>query len=126
LPDKVRLDKWLWAARFYKTRAIASTAVNGGKVHLEGQRVKASRTVRLGDFYEMHRGFDKLIVEVKELSVKRGSATIAQTLYDETEDSIIKRQQASEQRKIESLSRPVSTRKPSKRDRRKIISFTGK
>lgn len=95
-------------------------------MHLAGQRVKASRAVKLGDFYQVHRGFDKLTVEVKELSSRRGSAPIAQLLYEETAESIIKRQEASEQRKIEALSRPVSSHKPSKRDRRKIISFTGK
>jgi len=88
--------------------------------------VKSSRPVKLGDLYEVHRGFDKLTVEVKILSAKRGSAPIAQTLYEETPESIIKREKAAEQRKIEALSRPVSSHKPSKRDRRKIISFTGK
>ncbi len=124
--DKVRLDKWLWAARFYKTRALASAAVNGGKVHLSGQRVKPSRLVKMNDLYEVHRGFDKFMVRVTALSDKRGSATVAQMLYEETEESVLNRQKAAEQRKIEALSRPVSSRKPSKRDRRKIISFTGK
>lgn len=120
------MDKWLWAARFYKTRALASAAVNGGKVHLDGQRVKSSRAVKLGDCYRIHRGLDKLTVEVKKLGAKRGPASIAQLMYEETQDSILKRQEAAEQRKIDALSRPVSSHKPSKRERRKIISFIAK
>lgn len=123
---KVRIDKWLWAARFYKTRAIASTAVNGGKVHCQGQRIKPSKNVKAGDFYEVQRGFDKMVVEVLALSDRRGSAPVAQQLYKETDESIARREKEAEQRKLAALSRPVSSHKPSKRDRRKIISFTGK
>ncbi len=124
--DKVRIDKWLWAARFYKTRAIASEAVNGGKVHLAGQRIKASRTVKLGDIYEIQRGYDRLTVVVEGLSDRRGPATVAQTLYQETEQSMQKRERENEQRKLARLSRPTIDHRPNKRERRKLRSFTGK
>ena len=124
--DKVRIDKWLWAARFYKTRAIASEAVNGGKVHLDGQRIKASRTVKLGDIYDIQRGYDRLTVVVDELSERRGPASVAQTLYHETEQSIQKRERENEQRKLARLSRPTMDHRPNKRERRKLRSFTGK
>jgi ribosome-associated heat shock protein Hsp15 len=127
MPDgKVRIDKWLWAARFYKTRAIASEAVNGGKVHLDGQRIKASRTVKLGDIYDIQRGYDRLTVVVDDLSDRRGPASVAQTLYHETEQSIQKREKENEQRKLARLSRPVIDHRPNKRERRKLRSFSGK
>lgn len=124
--DKVRIDKWLWAARFYKTRALASAAVNGGKVHLNGQRIKAARTVKVGDCYEIHRGFDRLEVIVDQLASRRGSASIAQTLYTETEKSIACREKEAEQRKLASLQRPVLDHRPNKKERRQIRSFSGK
>ena len=124
--DKVRIDKWLWAARFFKTRALASEAVNGGKVHLEGQRIKAARAVKLGDRYEIQRGYERLQVTVLALSDRRGSATVAQTLYQETEASIQRREKESEQRRMARLQRPVLDHRPSKKERRKIRDFTGK
>ncbi len=124
--DKVRIDKWLWAARFYKTRALASAAVNGGKVHLNGQRIKAARTVKVGDCYEIHRGFERLEVIVDQLASRRGSASIAQTLYTETEKSIARREKEAEQRKLASLQRPVLDHRPNKKERRQIRSFSGK
>ncbi len=124
--DKVRIDKWLWAARFYKTRAIAADAVNGGKVHLDGQRIKASRTVKLGDIYEIQRGYDKLTVVVEGLSDRRGPASVAQTLYHETEQSMQKRERENEQRKLARMARPTIDHRPNKKERRKLRSFTGK
>lgn len=124
--EKVRIDKWLWAARFYKTRALSSEAVNGGKVHLNGQRIKASRAVKLDDVYEIHRGFEKLQVVVDQLLSRRGSAAIAQTLYHETDQSIQRREKEAEQRKLARLSHPVLDHRPTKKERRKIRSFTGK
>ena len=82
--DKVRIDKWLWAARFFKTRALATEAVNGGKVHLNGHRIKASRDVKVNDIYDIQRGFERYQIVVQELSERRGPAKIAQTLYRET------------------------------------------
>jgi ribosome-associated heat shock protein Hsp15 len=79
--DRVRIDKWLWAARFFKTRALASEAVNGGKVHLDGQRIKSSHSVKIGDSYEIQRGFEKFVIVVEQLADRRGSASVARTLY---------------------------------------------
>lgn len=129
MPDfenKTRLDRWLWAARFYKTRALASAAVSGGKVHCAGQRVKSSRSVKIDDCYEIHRGVERYEVIVQQLCDKRGSAQIAQLLYNETEASKTLREHQSEQRKLAALARPHSDHKPNKQERRKIRSFTGK
>ena len=129
MPDfenKTRLDRWLCAARFYKTRALASSAVSGGKVHLSGQRVKSSRSVKIDDCYEILRGVERFEVIVQQLCDKRGSAQIAQLLYSETEASKTLREHQSEQRKLAALARPQSDHKPNKQERRKIRSFTGK
>ncbi|MBC8211044.1 MAG: RNA-binding protein [Gammaproteobacteria bacterium] len=126
LDEKVRIDKWLWAARFFKTRALATTAVNGGKVHLAGQRIKASRAVKLHDLYEIHRGFERLQVSVEALADRRGSAAIAQTLYRETEQSIARREKEAEQRKLSRLQHPVIDHRPTKQERRKIRIISGK
>ena len=123
---KVRIDKWLWAARFFKTRALASTAVNGGKVHLDGQRIKASRTVKVNDVYEIHRGFERIQIVVDQLASRRGSASIAQSLYTETEKSVAIREKEAEQRKLSRLQHPVTDHRPTKKERRKMLSFTGK
>jgi ribosome-associated heat shock protein Hsp15 len=124
--DRVRIDKWLWAARFFKTRALASEAVNGGKVHLDGQRIKSSRSVKIGDSYEIQRGFEKFVIVVEQLADRRGSASVARTLYRETEQSQQRRQKESEQRKLASLQRPVLDHRPNKKERRKIRDLTGK
>ena len=123
---KTRLDRWLWAARFFKTRAIASDAVNGGKVHLNGQRVKPARPVKIGDCFEISRGFEKFEIIVLALGDKRVSAELAKLLYTETEDSIAKRSHEADQRKLAAMQRPSSTHRPNKQERRKIRSFTGK
>jgi ribosome-associated heat shock protein Hsp15 len=124
--DKIRVDKWLWAARFFKTRALASDAVNGGKVQLGGQRIKASHSVKINDVLEIHRGFEKMSIVVLELSQRRGPATVAQTLYRETEESIALREKEGEQRKLARLQVPISDHRPNKRERRKLRSFSGK
>ncbi len=129
MPDfenKTRLDRWLWAARFYKTRTLASAAVSGGKVHLSGQRVKASRSVKVDDCYEIVRGVERFEITVQQLGDKRGSAQIAQLLYIETEASKILRERQAQQRKIAALAQPQSDHKPNKQERRKIRSFKGK
>ena len=123
---KVRLDKWLWAARFFKTRALASQAVTGGKVHLAGQRIKPSRGVNIDDCYEIHRGYERYEIIVIELSERRGSATCAQTLYRETESSIESRGSEAEKRRLAMMQRPHSTSRPDKKQRRKIRQFKGK
>jgi ribosome-associated heat shock protein Hsp15 len=121
--DGVRIDKWLWAARFFKTRSLARKAVDGGKVHHNGVRVKPSRAVKPGDFLEITRGIERWEVEILALAERRGSATIAQQLYCESEASIKAREQAREQRRIEHQAAPQTDRRPSKRDRRQIHRF---
>ena len=122
----VRLDKWLWAARFFKTRALASQAVSGGKVHLQGQRVKPSRTVKTGDCYQILRGQERFEIVVEVISGRRGSAPVAQTLYSETEAGRLRRESDAEKRKLAALQRPATDHRPNKQERRKIRRFTGK
>ena len=123
---KVRLDKWLWAARFFKTRALAGQAVTGGKVHLSGQRIKPSRSVKIDDCFEIHRGYERYEIVVTDLSVKRGSAACAQALYRETENSIEKRGSEAEKRKLAMMQRPHSNSRPDKKQRRQIRQFNEK
>ncbi len=117
---KVRLDKWLWACRFYKTRAIAKTAIEGGKVHYLGQKPKPGKIVQIGDTIKFRQGFDEKTVVVEQLSDNRGPATIAQTLYRETPESISKREEITQMRK---LAAPQTGRKPDKKQRRMIHKF---
>ena len=118
----VRIDKWLWAARFFKTRAKAKEAIDGGKVHLNGARTKPSRDVAVGDTLEITQGYDDKVVTVKALSDTRRSAPIAQTLYEETEESIARRELRAEQRRAAG-SQVRSEGRPSKKDRRQIHRF---
>ena len=124
--SRVRLDKWLWAARFFKTRALATDAVNGGKVHLAGQRVKPSRAVRVGDVYEVQRGFERWQIEVVALAARRGSAQDAARLYRETGQSADKRAREAEQRKLAMQQRPRPASRPNKKERRQIRRFVQK
>ncbi len=123
---KVRLDKWLWAARFFKTRALASQAVSGGKVHLGGHRIKPSRTVKINDCFEVQRGYERFEIVVTDISDRRGSAVQAQALFRETEASVVKRAGEAEKRKLAALARPRSEGRPDKKQRRQIHRFTGK
>ena len=121
----VRLDKWLWAARFYKTRAIAADAVAGGKVQLNGARVKPAKTVKIGDRLLVRTGSYEWAVTVAAASEKRGPASEAQKLYNESEQSRLAREEMALQRKAERLAAPAFAKgRPSKRDRRRIIKFT--
>ena len=124
--ETVRLDKWLWAARFFKTRALASAAVNGGKVHLTGARVKPSRAVKIDDVFEVRRGYECFEVVVTSLSARRGSASDAQLLYRETEASVARRRDEAEKRKLASMQRPRSEKRPDKKQRRQIRQFIEK
>ncbi len=121
---EIRIDKWLWAARFYKTRALATEAIKGGKVDINGNRAKASKNVKPGDMLKIHKAGFEHIVEVLLIAKNRGSATIAATLYQETTESSEKRAALALQMKAEHASTPRSTGKPSKRNRREIIKFT--
>jgi ribosome-associated heat shock protein Hsp15 len=119
----VRIDKWLWAARFFKTRALASAAVSGGHVQVGGNRVKPSRNVQVGNRLLIRRGEEEYEIDVLALSERRGSAKDAALLYAETEESATKREAAREQRKLIGgpMVRPEG--RPDKRDRRKIRQF---
>jgi len=124
---KVRIDKWLWAARFFKTRSMASKAVSGGRVHLNGARVKSARSVNIGDEVRIHRNEEEFVVMVLQLAEKRGPAKVAQTLYEESPESIEARDEHRQTRRLLAQSRPAApAKRPSKRDRRKIRSFIRK
>lgn len=118
---RVRIDKWLWAARFYKTRAQAKEAIEGGKVHCEGLRVKVSKEVKLGMAFTLRQGFDEKTVVVKALSEVRGPATVAQTLYEETAESLAARALRQQERKDQNLAHP--DHRPNKKERRQIHKF---
>lgn len=120
---KIRIDKWLWAARFFKTRGLASDAIGGGHIHLNGSRIKPSRPVAVGDELRIQRGHEEMVVVVAALSEIRGSATAAQTLYVETEASRTARHQLSEQRRLQSAGGGAPERRPNKHERRDIIRF---
>ena len=120
---RLRLDKWLWAARFFKTRSLAKAAIEGGKVHLGGQRVKVSREIQVGDTLQIRQGWDERVVEVLALSDQRRGAPEAQSLYRETDDSIAKREAAAAARKAAGgmIDRPAT--RPTKKQRRQIHRF---
>ena len=122
--DKVRLDKWLWAARFYKTRALAKAAIESGKVHCRGERCKPGKEPRVGDEFVLRTGFDERTVVVKALSVVRRGAPEAQTLYEETEECVRRREQAAEMRKAGAMGVTTDGR-PNKKQRRQIHQLHG-
>jgi ribosome-associated heat shock protein Hsp15 len=124
LKESIRIDKWLWAARFFKTRALAAEAIAGGKVEVNGDRPKPSRLVRLGDKLSIRRGPYEWTIMVKEVARIRGPASQAQQLYAETEESVRKREAAVAQRKLERPPEFDSGGRPSKKDRRAISRFT--
>lgn len=121
--EKVRIDKWLWAARFFKTRSLAKAAVEGGKIHCEGSRVKASKEIQLGTALRIRQGWDEKDVIVTGLSDKRGSATAAALLYKETEESLEKRKEEAARRRALRDSEPKPDTRPSKKERRQIHRF---
>lgn len=120
----VRIDKWLFAARIFKTRALAAVAVNGGKVHVNGGRVKPSRDVRLGDVIAVTRESAGIELVVRGLSARRGPAAEARQLYAETEVSRRAGEARAELRKARALVNPAPAKRPDKRSRRQIIRFT--
>lgn len=125
-PPAVRLDKWLWAARFFKTRALAVEAINGGHVHVNGARVKPSRTLRPGDELVIRKAAVEFVVEVIALSERRGPATVAQQLYRESEESRQRREMLAEERRLLASAVPAAARRPDKKGRRRIIRFIRK
>lgn len=122
-PEQVRLDKWLWAARFYKTRAIAKQMIDGGKVFYNGQRTKSGKAVAIGDLIKIRQGFEEKEVKVIALADKRKDATFAYTLYTETVASIETREKNALARKQGILLSPASDTKPDKKQRRQLRQF---
>lgn len=119
----IRLDKWLWAARFYKTRAIAKEMINGGKVHYNGQRAKSSRNAEIGAVLKIRQGYDDKEIVIKKLSQLRQCGSIAQELYEETATSLAKRAINAEQRRLHMLNNPIPDQKPDKKQRRQLMRF---
>ena len=118
--DEVRIDRWLWAARFFKTRSTATDAVSGGRVHVNGARVKPAKEVRPGDTVEVTIGDTRREVLVLAVAERRGPASLAQSLYEETADSVARREQRSAERR---LARPLGAdlgARPTKQDRRRL------
>ena len=118
--DSLRVDKWLWAARFFKTRSIAKTAIEGGKVHLSGQRVKVSREICVGEKLIIKQGWDEREIIVKALSDKRGPASAALMLYAETDASIARREREAQARKSAGGAVARPTNKPGKHERKAL------
>lgn len=125
---KIRLDKWLWAARFYRTRTLAKEAIESGRVHYGGSRVKTSKEISVGDELTIRQGSATAMTEktviVEALTAQRGNAAAAQVLYSETEESEVRRAYYAEQRKLANLARPDN--KPNKKERRDIQRFKSK
>lgn len=121
--DQQRIDKWLWAARFYKTRGLAAEAVSGGKVHLNSARVKPSRNLKIGDQLKVTRGQYEFVITVVGLNQQRRPAIEAEALYVESIESIEKRRQLSLTLKVINANMPYSENRPSKKQRRQIVKF---
>jgi ribosome-associated heat shock protein Hsp15 len=122
-PARLRLDKWLWAARFFKTRSLAKSAIEGGKVHLAGQRVKVSREIVVGDELTIRQGWDLKTVIVENLSDQRRGAPEAQKLFRETQDSVERREREAQARRAAGGMQDRPANRPSKKQRRQIHSF---
>lgn len=118
--QKVRIDKWLWAARFFKTRSLAKAAIEGGKVHCNGERCKSSRDLSIGMTLNIRQGYDEIDVVIKALSEQRRGAPEAALLYEETPDSKAKREAAAARRRAEQAGMEVQSSRPTKQDRRQI------
>ena len=121
--QRIRLDKWLWAARIFKTRALATVAVSGGQVHVDGNRVKPAHAVHMGETLTITRGTESLEILVRGLADKRGPARAAQALYAETVASIARRSAQAELGRSRALLNPAPAKRPDKRSRRQIIKF---
>lgn len=121
----MRIDKWLWAARFYKTRSLAIQAIENGRVKLDGQRIKPSREIKVGDRLGIRIGEFDWVLTVRGLSMQRGPAPMAQQLYEEDPESHARRQQQVHDRKLNAVPEAAIKGRPTKRDRRQIHRFTG-
>jgi ribosome-associated heat shock protein Hsp15 len=123
--DTMRIDKWLWAARFFKTRSLATQAIDNGRVKLNGERVKPAREVKPGDRLDVHLGDADWTLTVRALAMQRGPAPVAQALYEENPASHARRQQQMGERKLAASPATAIKGRPTKRDRRQIHRFTG-
>lgn len=123
--SKIRLDKWLWAARFFKTRSLASTAIDGGKVHYDGQRAKPAKEVHIGATLRITRGVEVFEVVVRGLSEQRRGVAEAALLFEETQESQLRRAEIAAGRRVEFGVRERGEGRPTKRQRRQIRSFFG-
>lgn len=121
--NEVRLDKWLWAARFYKTRSIAKAMIEGGKVHYNGQRAKTSKAVEVGAIIKLRQGNEEKEILVVALSEQRRGAPEAQLLYQETEKSVKQREVIAFARKANAFSMSHPDRRPNKKERRELVKF---
>lgn len=121
--ESVRLDKWLWAARFFKTRSIARENVNAGKVHYNGNRCKPGKNVELGAIIRIPQGFDHKEVVVKKIEDRRQGAPIAQTLYEELPESVQQRENNAQARRISAFHSPRPEQRPDKKQRRELIKL---
>ncbi len=119
-----RLDKWLWAARFYKTRSLACNAVKGGKVSVNGRGAKPGYEVVVGDVFTVRQGHELKAIIVRDLSIRRGPASVAQQLYEETLESKQRREKEKQLRQLSAAQRPRGEGRPTKRARRQIHRFT--
>ena len=124
--QKVRLDKWLWAARFFRTRSLAKQAIEGGKVHWQGKRCKTSKEIAVNDELSIRQGWDEKVVVVTALSDQRRGATEAALLYEETPESLRRREEDAARRRAERATNPTPDGRPSKIDRRQIHRFRRK
>ncbi|HET7457738.1 MAG TPA: S4 domain-containing protein [Gemmatimonadaceae bacterium] len=121
---RIRLDKWLWAARFFKTRSLAADAIEGGKVQVNGERVKRAKTLQLGDEVQLRLGPYEHVVVVRQISERRGPASVAQTLYEETAESRAAREKLQEQLRMAPAAFVYEERgRPTKKDRRELSRF---
>ncbi|MBY7857382.1 ribosome-associated heat shock protein Hsp15 [Vibrio fluvialis] len=120
--EAVRLDKWLWVARFYKTRSLARNMVDGGKVHYNGQRTKPSKLVEVGAIITLRQGNEEKTVVIERVSEQRRGAPEAQTLYSETAESVVKRERMALARKLNATN-PAPDRRPDKKQRRDLLKF---
>lgn len=124
--ERLRIDKWLWAARFFKTRSLAADAVAGGHVHINGERSKASHGIKVGDVLKITKAGSTFIITVLILAQRRGSASEAQKLYQEDEDSKQRREQQRLLYKLNAQASPRPTKRPDKRERRQLKAWLEK
>lgn len=121
--DSMRADQWLWAARFFKTRSLAKQAIEGGKIEINGARCKPAKAIKVGDQLRISRGQERLEVEVRGLAAQRGSASVAQALYHESDESRLRREREQEAQRLARQAYQPPDGRPDKRERREIAAF---